>query len=416
LCLQSAVLQDAAGVLLPEKVALTPSPPIAPAAFPYYLQGLHYLTQDSVSYSVAMSLLSQAIERDPAAIQPRIAMADAYVLWFRDTQDKEKLAAARSILNQVGNTNRGTADYHASLGNLERAEGHYETAIGELLIAVQADPSNHIFHLRLARVYDLAHQDANAISEFQQAIQLQPRFWLGYLDFAVFHHSRGHYQEAAALLEQLITWAPDHAQGLAALGGVYVGMGRNADAERVSRRACDLKPGKTCFGNLGSAVRAQKREREAITYYEKALAFGSPSAILLVNLADLYDSLKERDKALDYYGRTVARAEEILKVNLRNSELRAILAYCLAQTGQRPRAEFELLQAMQDSPSNKNVRKYSLLAYEITGQRDKALETLRGSTVDLLDELEKSWLTEGLRRDARYPEVAAEIRRNERKN
>jgi len=409
-CLQGGMLSDTAGALGSGVVAFTAPPPMSADSFSFYLQGLHYLDRDSLSYDLAISFFQKAIEREPAAVQPRIAMADAYVLWFRDTVQKDKLAAARAMLNQVMTTNPGLADLHASLGNLDRVEGRYEDAIRELQVAVQGDPSNYLSHLRLARAYDQAHQDANAVAEFETGIQLQPRFWGGYLDFAVFHHNRGRFREAAALLEQLILWAPDHAQGLATLGGVYVNMGRNQDAERVSRRSCELKPDKTCFSNLATAVKGEGRIREALTYYEKALAFGSPTTILLLNMADAHDQLNERPQALDFYRRSAARAEEVLKVNLRDSELRAIMAYCLAQTGQQQRAEFEMQQAMQDAPGNKNVRKYSILTYEILGQRDRALDLLREATPDLLGEMERGHVTEGMRRDPRYPEIAAKIR------
>jgi tetratricopeptide (TPR) repeat protein len=191
---------------------------------------------------------------------------------------------------------------------------------------------------------------------------------------------------------------------------VYVDMGRNADAERVSKRSCELSPGLACYTNLGIALQRQRRTQEAIAEYERALKFGKPIEMLLLNLADAYAYLGRPTEALDYFRRAIARAEESLRVNLQNSGVRAILAYCLAQTGDKARATFEMEQALQHSPEDKNVRKYGVLTYESLGQRERALEILRGSPRQVLEELELAWGTEQLRQDPKYEDAAREIR------
>jgi tetratricopeptide (TPR) repeat protein len=217
------------------------------------------------------------------------------------------------------------------------------------------------------------------------------------------------------LLEQLIQWVPDHAQGLGALGGVYVDMRRNADAERVSRHSCALKPGRLCYGNLGIALQRQHRTAEAIVAFEQALSFGNPSEMLLFNMADTYASLGQRDNAVSFFRRAAARIEQSLKVNLRNSGLRAILAYCLVQTGERERAAFELEQARQNSLNDKNVGKYSVLTYEAMTERDKALEALRAVPWEVFVDLESAPGTTQLRRDPRYSAITREFRNRKEK-
>src|SRR5262249_6068333 len=102
--------------------------------------------------------------------------------------------------------------------------------------------------------------------------------------------------------------------------------------------------------------------------------------------------------------------EQRLTVNLRDSGLRAMLAYCLVQTGERNRAEFELKQALQDSPRDKNVQKYGVLTSEAMGDRNQALEILRTAGEQTLEELELAPGTEQLRHDPQYSEIASGIR------
>jgi tetratricopeptide (TPR) repeat protein len=290
-------------------------------------------------------------------------------------------------------------------------EGRYEEAAPQLLIATQADPTNHIFHRRLALTYDQLGHEADAIREFEKAIWLQPRYWAGYLDYAVFHHRRGRFPEAAALLNQFLEWGPDHAQILAALSGIYVDMGRNADAELVARRSCEVQPGSFCYTNLGIALQRQRRTVEAIAAYKLALGFGNPPVMLLLNTADAYAYIGQGAEAAKFFRQAGELAEKGLKVNLVNSSLRAINAYCLAQLGEPTRAVYELEQALNRDPKDKNVRKYAVLTYESIGDRDNALLILREGTIQVLEEIELTWGAERLRQDPRYPGVVEHVRK-----
>jgi tetratricopeptide (TPR) repeat protein len=253
-------------------------------------------------------------------------------------------------------------------------------------------------------------QDADAAAAYERVITLQPRYWAGYLNYAVFHYNRGRYDDAARLLEQLIQWTPDHAQALAALGGVYVAMRRNVDAENVSRRSCSLRPTRSCYVNLGIALQRQRRTEEAISAYESALKIGPPNTPLFLNLADAHVYAGRNTEAATYFRRAIASAEERLRINLQDSRERAILAYCLAHVEEAPRAKSEIEQALQHSSDDRTVRRYAVLTFESLGERERALETLRGSPLQVLEELEASWGTEQMRRDPRYEAIASEVR------
>jgi tetratricopeptide (TPR) repeat protein len=291
-----------------------------------------------------------------------------------------------------------------------RAQGRYDAAIRELLKAVQADPSNYFYQKVLGDVYAAVRQDTDAAAAYERVIALQPRYWAGYLNYGVLHYNRGRYEEAAALIEQLVQWAPDNAQALAALGGVYVAMRRNAEAEVVSRRSCSLQPGRTCHLNLGIALQRQRRSEEAIAEYEQALRYGNPTLTLFLNMATAHTYLGRLDEARDYFRRAIASAEERLRVNLQDSTQRAILAYCLAHTGESARARFEIEQALQHAPDERAVQRYAVLTFERLGDREQTLNALKDVSRDVLEELEASFGTEQLQKDPRYQAIAEGIR------
>jgi tetratricopeptide (TPR) repeat protein len=409
-CLQDGVLLAIGSALDAQGIAPQETPRVSKEAFPYYQRGLEYLRRDPLSYDAAIDQFRQALAVDPSSVLPQIALAEAYAQRYRDRSDAMTLAQAEAVLEAALPTSPDLPDLHAVLGEVRRLQGRYDAATRELLTAIQADPSNHIFQLRLGDVHAAAGQDADAQAAFERVIALQPRYWAGYLNYAVFHYNRGRFDEAARLLEQLVQWAPDNASALATLGAVYLGMGRHIDAEVVSRRACALRPIRTCYVNLGLALQRQRRTEEAIVEYERALTFGPPTETHLLNLADAYAYLGKRGEASGYFRRAIARAEERLRDNLQNSGLRAMLAYCLAQLGESSRARFEIEQALQHSPNDRSVLRYSVLMFESLGERDRAFEILRRSPRQVLEELEVSWGTEQMQRDPRYNAIATEVR------
>jgi tetratricopeptide (TPR) repeat protein len=397
-------------VLDPRGIEPQELPRIAKEAMPYYAQGLEYLRSDPLSYDLAIDRFRQALAIDPSAVMPQIALAEAYTQRYRDRADSVTLAQAEAVLEAALPANADLPELHAALGEIRRLQGRYDAATRELLTATQADPSNHMFQLRLGDVYAAAGQDTDAQAAYERVIALQPRYWAGYLNYAVLRYNRGRFDEAERLLEQLIQWTPDNPSALATFGAVYLGMGRHIDAEAVSRRSCVLRPNRICYVNLGMALQRQRRPGEALAEYERALVFGVPSEAHYLNVADAYAYLGRRAEAIDYFRRAIARAEERLRDNLQSSGLRAILAYCLAQVGEASRAKFEIEQALQHSPSDRSVRRYGVLTFESLGDRVRALEILRGSSRQVLEELEVSWGTEQMLRDPRYNAVATEVR------
>jgi tetratricopeptide (TPR) repeat protein len=410
ICLQDSVTYAMAGLLAPTHLPALLTPRISNEALPYYLAGLEYTRRDSVSYRQAIPLLEQAIAKDPSAPEPRVALAEAYMLEYRETRDAKVRTRARETTEQVLTQNPELPEAHAALAPILRAEGRFADSEGHLLRALQADPTNYLYHRSLAITYGNLGREKDAAGEYEKVIQLQPRYWGGYLDYAVFEHNRARYREAAELLERFIQMAPDHAQSLATLGGVYVNLARYPDAERVSRRACAVRPGALCYTNLGVALQKEHRWEEALQADHQALEFGTPDIMLLLNTAELHVHLGQQEEAREFYNRLVARARDELTANPHRDGRRAIMGYALARLGDTAYAVFEAGQALQSAPGNRDVRKYAILTYEVAGQRDKALEAVRGITRDLLQEIDAAPATQQLVSDPQYQEIAREIR------
>src|SRR5262249_17910369 len=148
-CLEDSVTYAMAGLLVPARLPALLAPRISNEALPHYLAGLEYARRDSVSYRQAIPLFEQAIQKDPSAPEPRLALAEAYMLEYRETRDARVRTTARKTIEQVLSQNPELPEAHAALAPILRAEGRFADSEGHLLLALQADPTNYLYHRSL---------------------------------------------------------------------------------------------------------------------------------------------------------------------------------------------------------------------------------------------------------------------------
>ena len=165
------------------------------------------------------------------------------------------------------------------------------------------------------------------------------------------------------------------------------------------------------LNNLGAIRAYQKRDSEAVEYYERAVAM-DPSDYVYVNVENLADSYRR-------LGRTrPARTAYLKAMNLALGELvenpsegypRGFVAYCAARLGDDKRAESEIAQAMKSSPGDNKVIENAVLTYEALHQRDRAIAVLTNATPDLLHELERHPDLADFCRDPRFQQLVAQV-------
>jgi tetratricopeptide (TPR) repeat protein len=104
-------------------------------------------------------------------------------------------------------------------------------------------------------------------------------------------------------------------------------------------------------------------------------------------------------------GMDLALAE--LKDDPHDGFTRAYVGYFAARLGDPARAEDEIIQAKEESPSDTKVTRRSVLTYEALGKRDRAIEALIGAPPDLIHELDRHPDLANFRQDLRFKQVVA---------
>lgn len=113
----------------------------------------------------------------------------------------------------------------------------------------------------------------------------------------------GHFSQARAIINEALKQDRSNPAGLEMLGRSYLMEGNYAQAERTLRQALQYDGHNVAaLNNLANTLFRQRKVREAIPYYKRALDLEhGQDARLLNNLANCYVDLNQLDAATGYF-------------------------------------------------------------------------------------------------------------------
>ncbi len=379
---------------------------VSPAAYRDYIQGLALIRGTDVNAGdKAIPFFNRAIELDPNSALPYAGLAEAQLWNLEKNRDSRWLDPAGEMIAKARSLNPDSPHVLVVAGWFKQAHGQYEQAVEDLKRAIEVDPNNPEAWRRLARVNEAMNRPQDAEATYRRAIAAQPGYYRAYNDFGLFYNRRGQYREAEALFRQVTGIAPDYPNGYIFLGLALLHQERYPEAEDAMRRSLRLYESASVLTDLGFLYYRQERYAEAIPFYERSLAVGPATAVRYSNLGDGYWRLGRTSEASDAYRNAKKLAENELAHNPRQGYTRALLGWIYAHLGDASRASFEAAQALGLEPDNPSVMQVAVEAYEILGQRDKAIEALINAPVRLLEELSHDPDTKELGRDPRFVEL-----------
>jgi serine/threonine-protein kinase len=229
-----------------------------------------------------------------------------------------------------------------------------------------------------------------------------------------FHYTHQQYAEAANRFRAVVALVPDSPTHRRNLAGVYIAMGRYADAEHELRQSIALKPTSGAYSNLGAMYIYLGRYADAIDALQQAIRLSPARSGSIYtywgNLGDAYRYTPGQSaKAADAYRHAVQEAEQQLAFDPDNASLLASMAEYQVKMGDQTRALDAIGRAMRFAHGDKKVSFKAALVYELTGSRDRALaalgDAIRGGYS--LDDIGREPELKALRQDPRYQELLA---------
>jgi putative PEP-CTERM system TPR-repeat lipoprotein len=261
--------------------------------------GLAELAMMEKKESEYLTWLERAAKVSPAAFVPRLYMANYYL-------GKNQPRKALTIAHETAAASPNSPDALALLGRIQLAAGEKQ----------------------------------NALATYTKLVYVMPKSATAHYGLAKAHAAMGDEKATRAALKRALELKPDYIEALATLSRLEARTGNHAEAVKLAREI-QTRSTKSPLGfDLeGDALMAEKRYAEAAATYEKALANGKDSRLIV-----------KRHRALLQSG-DAKKADNIilgwLEQNPQDQISRAYLAesYMLRRLNQQAIAQYQTLQS-----------------------------------------------------------------------
>jgi tetratricopeptide (TPR) repeat protein len=183
-----------------------------------------------------------------------------------------------------------------------------------------------------------------AVAQFQQALQLNPRSYEAYNDLGYILNQKRQYQEAMVQFQRALQINPGSAEAHFNLGMALLHTGRRDEAKVQFQQALQINPSyEVARNNLGYVLIQMGQYQEAVVQFQRALQINPGSAEAHFNLGMALLQMGRWDEAM-------AQFQQVLQINPRSVEACNNLGYVFLQTGRYPEAMVQFQQALQINP------------------------------------------------------------------
>lgn len=195
-------------------------------------------------------------------------------------------------------------DMRRGMGEMARA--NYQAASNSFARAVIKNTKDPLPYLLLGASLYWAGKVEDAISEYNEALRLDPQNAMAYQLLGIAAGWKGNVQEAQDYFLKANQLDPNKADTHMNLGSTYTVQQNWDKALEHFRASVDLAPREPLYHyQLGTLYEALGRDEQAEASFKKALHFFSNYEDAMLSLGALYEKLNRPQEALKYYKRAV---------------------------------------------------------------------------------------------------------------
>ena len=196
------------------------------------------------------------------------------------------------------------------------------------------------------RVLQAAGSPAEALREFERALEIRPDFADAHYNLGIALYNRGEVDQAIAHYRKALEIEPDSVNAHTNLGNILAGRGELDKAVAQYQKALEVRPDfADAHLDLGNVLAEQGRVDESVAQFERALEINPDSAEAHYNIGNAISGRGRLDGAIAHYQRAIAIKPDYADahVNLGNA---------LARRGQFDEAIACYKRALQIKPDH----------------------------------------------------------------
>jgi tetratricopeptide (TPR) repeat protein len=221
---------------------------------------------------------------------------------------------------------------HAALASCYLEAGRDADAATQLEAALVLDPS-YIRHYELGKALLRQKKLVPARDHLAEAVRMKPDFLEGINDLAIAYHVSGQLDEAVRWYERALQVRPAYAEAHYNLARALAALDRRDEALAHYRRAVELRPDDAEFhSTFATLLASSNRVDEAVAHFRRALQLQPDLPAALVDLAWLLATSERSDvRAPEEAVRLATRAADV--TNRQNATVLDTLAAAYAAGG-----------------------------------------------------------------------------------
>ena len=357
---------------------------VDPAAYEDYLKALGYIDRYDKPGNLdnAIAALKQSTQTDPNFALGYAAAGEAYRLKYQVDRNLQWLNEAQAYGQKAVELDNTIPAVYVTLAQIHDEQGKHDLAVQEFQHALQLNPNDGAALEGMAKSYESAGRIADAEKAFERAVALRPNYWGGYNDLGNFYHLHGKFPQAIAAFKQALRLTPNNAEVYFNLGATYEDQGGEQSlglAEQALKKSIAISPSYVAYANLGLLYIEEKRFQDGAAMTEKALQLNDKNYMVWSNLVEAYEAINEPDKAKAAQRRAEEMAERVVAMKPQDALAQSTLAAMYAQDKDTAKAESKIATSLALAPNDPNVLSNIGEAYELLGDRTKALECIEKS-------------------------------------
>jgi eukaryotic-like serine/threonine-protein kinase len=310
------------------------SRPVNPAAYEAYLKGVyHWNFHTGEEMQKAISEFQRATQIDPSYAMAYVGLSDTYTLlpFNADMDPRIVLPQAKAAALKAVELDPRSGRAHAALGvtlsrydwnraSAEREfklaiellpndsfapalyaemlslEGRHDEAFAQAARARELDPIFGVNGLQYSRAFLYARQYDKAVAAFQEALEVNPKFWPLHLFLGETYQQQGLYPQALAELRE--AQGPTQ-EATSAIARVLCAQGHKSEAQQILRDLLQRsKSGYLPPTYIAGIYVALGDNNQAFAWLEKAYA-ARDSQLEFLGVEQFYDPLRTDPRYLD---------------------------------------------------------------------------------------------------------------------
>jgi serine/threonine-protein kinase len=369
-----------------EKIALGITD--VPNAYEFYLKGRASLQNSDRLDNLrnARDFFNRAIALDGSFAMAHAGLGESYWKEYEITSELTLIELAAASLERARDINDQLSPVQYLLGLINSGTGKYESAIENFENALQLDPKFTNAHLGIAGAYNAMGENEKAVETYQKIIEQKPEFWMGYKDLGIHYLTLGEIDNAITNFEKVTQITPQNSTAYSNLGIAYYYKGDTEKAKEMFVQSLEIEESALTANNLAGMYFSENSFEKAAEMYEIALSSLSDRYELWGNYAAATYWSGDREAARTHYRTAIEKAEQQLQVNPNDAMIIADLAAYYSDVDDTSNAVSKIERALELNEDNLRIRMRAVAVYENIGQRKEALNWITWPMIADIDE------------------------------